>query len=462
MKKIFSIFFVICLCITFLTSCSLKPTNADALWEKMNQAMEKLDSYESNGIGKLSFELMDVEITADLTIKNIFSGANTENFYHYSSSDTKYTLEAGGDSLETPENTKALRAFHNGKMFFYSENGTETQKFYSSLTAEEYAVYLEKQNADDIDFSDCTETSFSHNKDKTWTLNYSGYSNKNLTKIIESFGLDSEVFDFDIDDVEISILADEKFRVKEIKIQCIFDEEYIGKEPVFEITTQYYNYNNAQLITDTLNSADYKEIPDCRLLTEFDDMIKKLEKDQDGSFVMTLEQTLDFMGQEQTYTETDTVAYGEKDGQYFYDITASTTSSSNMKISYTNGTQTIQQANGQSTTKNQSTTEAKAFINNLINTAKYSSLYVSDMEELEDGVYKIYYRTPDADTYKALLESYNGSHIAIQQNLKITVKDGNIVKIESNLYANATSKYSSSYPDPDMHIHLHSTATFNP
>ena len=42
---------------------------------------------------------------------------------------------------------------------------------------------------------------------------------------------------------------------------------------------QYSKYNEAEKITDTINPENYKEIADCRLLTDFEDMIEKLEEE---------------------------------------------------------------------------------------------------------------------------------------------------------------------------------------
>ena len=69
-----------------------------------------------------------------------------------------------------------------------------------------------------------------------------------------------------------------------------FDAENTSSAPTFEMTTKYSNYNEVTPITDTLNPDDYKEIEDCRLLSDFEDMIEKLEDDKDGSFVMEMEQ----------------------------------------------------------------------------------------------------------------------------------------------------------------------------
>ncbi len=457
MKRICSIFLIICLCIPFLTSCSLKPKSADELWEKINETMEHLQSYESNSTGNLALEVMNVPITADLTIKNIISGTSEKDYYYYSASEV--TVKTESDLFNQSETAKFIEAFHDGKMFFSMESEKATQKFSSVLSAKEHIAYLEKQSSssDDFDFNKCTTSSFTQNEDKTWSLHYSGYSNKALDRMFDTFDFDGEMFDLDLSDMEVTIQADNKFRIKEIKIKFIFNEDIDGN-PVFEITMQYSNYNEAEKITDTINPENYKEIADCRLLTDFEDMIEKLEEDKDGSFVMEMEETLSVFDQKETYTETDTVSYGEKDGKYFYDISINSTSYQNMKISFENGKQTIK-LSGKQQTNQQSTLEAKTFINSLINTAQYSMIYVSDIKKLEEGVYEVQCNNLISEAYEAIFESYTGELISFQKTLKITVKEGCITKIESDTLAEGLTKIGN---NPHMQIHLVTVNTFNP
>ena len=78
--------------------------------------------------------------------------------------------------------------------------------------------------------------------------------------MMDSFGMNEETLDFDIEDMEITIQADKKFRVMEMKIKFVFDAENTSSAPTFEMTTKYSNYNEVTPITDTLNPDDYKEI----------------------------------------------------------------------------------------------------------------------------------------------------------------------------------------------------------
>ncbi len=455
MKRIFSIFLVICLCIPFLTSCSSNPQSADALWEKINKTMDSLKSYEANGKGTMSFQKRDTYFTtAEFTRKTIIANANKKNFYYYSASE----ITAPDIHSIQSKTTKSIEAFHDGNMFISMDSNIYNQKLRSSLTAKEYRNYREKQTSfyGNIDIANYTEASFTHNEDKTWTLTFSGYTNKTLEQTFDSFGFDKNVFVYDIRDMEVTIQADKKFRVKEMKIKFVYDEKDIDRSPSFEFVTEYSKYNQAEMITDTINPENYEEIADCRLISDLADMFKKLEEDKEGSFVTDMEQTVIISGKEKHYTETNTVSYGKKDGKYFYDVTIQSSSDGEKNISYTNGIQTIE-TSGKKQSKEQSKSEAKAFVNDLINSIPYNPYRITDIKKTEDNVYEIQY--PLSHPCETVFGSYKFKTTDFfQQTWKFTVKDGNIVKIEHHVQAKGTAA-AGNYP---LEIHIVSTNTFNP
>ncbi len=468
MKKILIVFLAICLASTLFASCNKKfePKTAGELWDKINETMDSLDSYETDTTGKMELQMdtadssgkvKTVKISMDISTKNIVSGQNGDDYYEYSVSDStmKTTRNNGYWDTTIVEKEKSIEAFHNGKMFLSTETSSgRKRKLYSSLTKEDYIAYQESRDADfaDMDFNDCTNASFAQNEDGTWALSYSGYTKKTVNKMTEAFGMDQSGMDLKIEDMEISVLADGEFRVTEMKIKFIFDEDNETiKDPSLEMTAKYASFNAATPITDTLNPADYTEIPDCRLLSEFEDMIEALEEKKEGSFTLYIHQVMNgsVLGMGQTYKETDTVSYGEKNGSYFYDITA-TTGGENVEVSYANGKQTVR-VSGAEQTVDQTEDEAKAYINGLLNNAKYSANAVGSLTEKSEGVYEIQCDNPDKSAYSSIFSSLGISHVKYEQTITITVKDGNIKKIESHMLANGTG----------LEIDVTSTVTVN-
>lgn len=444
-----------------------QPKTAKELWDKIDRSMNFLKSYELDGTGHLSFNMMGAKFELNLTAKEICFAEYENDFYDYSFSDSTITISMpswGELQTETMKET-SIEAFHNGKMFISKESSERTQKLYSSLTKEEYIAYSENKSSstDDVNFNDCVNASFSRNDDGTWNLSYSGYTKKTMDQIVGSLEMDNDMLDLNILDMEVTILADQQYRVKEMNIKFIFDEKN-GEisAPSFELNSKYSNYNKATPITDTLNPEDYTEIEDCRLIFDLEDMIEDIENKKDGSFVLELEQTLSIpsLNQTQIYTETDTVSYGEHNGQYFYDIQINSNDEYNgMKVSYANGIQTVD-FSGKKESVSQSADEAKALITELINTAGYSASYVSNIKNLGGGVYEIQCDQPDASIYESIFIEYAGELTSIQQTLRITVKNGSIVKIENDTLAKGTA--STGFSSIEMQVHLSSVNTFLP
>ena len=427
MKKFLCIVLIITLCIPFLTSCALvdfEPKNASALWKKINRTMNNLQSYESEVSGNILFHEDEEKIAATFSSKTIISGKRPKDFYYYSTSESRLSIAQHFQKQTITE------AYHDGNMFVFSGSNRDAQRIYSPLKARDFINYLENRN---LGFSDtllqsCNNKSFTHNEDTTWSLCYSDYTEKSIDFMISSFGLDNNLFDFEIQDMKITIQADHQFRITEMTVDFIFNEEDTSNGASFNITAQYFNHDNATLITDTLNPKDYTKVEDCRLLSKFEDMFEKLNNDKDGSFVLYIEQTGTPSDKTKVTTETDTISYGEKDGNYFYNVHTVFEPFNSMTISYENGIQTTKKGS-ETKTKEQSETEAKIFISSLINSAQYDSSKVADIKKIRKDVYEIKCIVPS--TNELGLPSSNPA----RKTIRITTKNGNIVKIENYIYS---------------------------
>ncbi len=441
MKKLFVLLIALLLCTLALTSCGAPKSAADVM-ERIDKKMDSLKSYQSDITANLSTTINGFHCKADFTGKSIIIYGNENKFYYYNIMDGTMELkDTEKDSVMETVKSKDIEAFHEGKMFVWSEQGDLKQALYSPLTQEEYIAYREKQqNALDIDYEECVNSSFVQNEDKTWTLTYSGYTKKVIDKVVEAFG-GNDIFEEDIVDMEITIHANEDFTVKSMEFKMVFENESTTSE--FFIKEEYSKYEKATPIVDTLDVSQYHEISDCRLLTEISDMLEELEKMESGSFVLDLTQKLTLGGSyssTSTSSEKDTVTYGKKDGKYFYNITADYDGTM-FDISYANGKQTIK-VSGQSQEVDQTEKEAKDFIGGLINTPKYQAIRVSSIKKDGDGVYTIRCDKPDTNLYQPIFASLGAMVRNVSQTITVTVQDGKITKIESTLTASSvTSSY---------------------
>lgn len=452
MKKLLVLLLSVVLCMLVFVSCGV-PKSADDVMAKIDRKMDSLKSYQAEMTAKFSTVLNGYQCSADFSGQVIEINGKFKEYYYYDTMEgTTEIKDDKGGVLESVD-MKALQAFNEGKMFVLTEQGDMEQKLYSALDKDDYIAYLEKQNnALDIDFKACVNKTFTKNEDKTWTVEYSGYTKSAIDEFIELFGAD-DLFEEEIEDMAITIHANKDFTVKDMEIKLVFENESTTSD--FRMTAQYSKYNEATPIVDTLNVNDYREVADCRLLTDIEDMLEELEKAENGSFVLDLSQKLTYgvYAQTQKSSETDTVTYGKKDGKYFYTVRASY-DGSDIDISYKNGTQEISYSGG-SQTANQTEDEAKAFISGLINTACYESTRVSYIEEVGDGVYKIICNQPNENLYQPIFSSL-GMRPTVNQTITVTIRDGKITKMESKLTA---SGFNMTYDDAEFE--LASTITFH-
>ena len=438
MKKLFVLLITLLLFTLAFTSCGA-PKSAEDVMKKIDKKMESVKSYQSDLTAKLSTEMYGYRVLADFTGKDIKINGNAGKYYDYTIMEGTMEMkdQEKNETIETVK-TKDIRAFHEGKMFILAEQDDLSQKLYSPLTKDEYIAYLEKQaGMIELDFESCVNSSFVKNPDDSWTLTYSGYTKKAIDEFIEAFG--DEIFEEDIEDMEITVHANADFTVKDVEVKMIFENESTTSE--FTMKQTYSNYGKATPIVNTLDVEQYKKVSDCRLLTDVADMIEDLEELENGSFVLDITQKLSTSSPSytQTNTERDTVNYGKKDGKYFYDAKAST-NNTKYDISYANGKQTVT-VSGQTQTVDQTEKEAKAFINGLINTANYEPIRVSNIKKLEDGTYRITCDKPNANLYKPVFSSLSTSVQSVSQTIDITVQDGKVTKIESTLTAKGFSMY---------------------
>ena len=435
MKKIIVLLLTVILCALVFVSCGT-PKTTEALMAKIDKKMDSLDSYEADMTANFSTNLSGYRCTADFTGKNIVSGVKSGKYYYYDSMDGVTEIK-DTEKNETVESvtSKSVNAFHDGNMFVQNEQGDIQQRLYSPLAAEEYIAYREKQSgAFDIDFESCVNKTFARNEDKSWTLNYSGYTKKTIDEIVEQFGME-DLFEEEVEDMEITIHANSDYTAKEMDIRFVFANGSTNSD--FRMNAKYDKYNEAIPIVDTLDTSSYWKVADCRLLTDIEDMLEDLEEKENGSFILALSQKLStsFPSYTQTTEERDVVTYGKKDGKYYYNVKA-TYDSGVVQISYENGKQTVKMS-GSTETVDQTEEEAKAFISGLINTASYESVRVTGIEKTTDSIYKIYCKAAD-NLYKPVFSSL-GSPRNVSQVITITVKDGKITEIENSVFASATT-----------------------
>ena len=412
-----------------------EPQTATELWERIDDTMNALDSYEATVSSRITAYNEGYEVTATITGNAAQSGMQSGNFYSYNYAKTTVRIL----ELQVKMDNKVTEVFKDGKVYISNVGNDVESKLCSPMTMEEYKKYSEDNNILDYDIQDCTSKSFTKNEDNTWSLNFSGYTNKVMHSLVDHFGME-DVFNAEMLDMEVSIEADEAFRALKFDCTFVFDTEE-GDEniPQMTITSKYSSFNEFVPDPEAINESEFQEIEDIRILGDISDKMNDIRNAKEGSFELEIEQKVTFAGDSSHYKEKDTVKYGKKNGAFYYDITAMVDDAS-FKILYEKGLQTIIQ-DGETTSAPQTSEEAEEFIWSLINSSQYNKNYVTNMISDGDGVYEIVCEKADSNAFASLFVAMGARYESGKQTFRIFMKNGKLEKIESEAALSGVVSY---------------------
>lgn len=415
-----------------LSSCE-KPDNRTVA-EKIDDAMNQLESYTVSGTIDMTVYVQKQKISASGKSKDILSNLSSDDCYVYSKTNLTYVI-----SEKTATFYDELKAYHNGNAFLYTEEDGKGHGVYSPLSREDFLKYYQGEftAAEDIDIFNCSHQTYTENENGSTYILLSGYSDEFIDDYLGKMGIVDGMIDDKIADIEITIKVNSKFCVTQMSMHFVFeDDEDAATAPAIDVKMFFSDYNCAAIETDELNVENYNEILDIRLVDEFDDMISDLEESENNSFTLTTSQKV----RGQTSSEKDEISYGIEDGKYFYNARAELTKYT-CDIAYRDGQQTttitIYSNSGvldtDTNTVEQSELEAKAFINQFINSTGYDARYVEGIEKTDDGRYKVSLLPVDESSYRALAQSLRGSYQSSTHAIYFTVEDGKILKMDGEI-----------------------------
>jgi hypothetical protein len=436
-----------------LASCGALKNNPTLLWLRVNRAMNKLDSYEIDTDMKMVFYVNGHPVTSKATGRTIEMDVGKKSQYFYDKTSTTIT----SSKLSINETINSIQAYHEGNYFLSNRGKNINQRLYSPMTLKEALAYREDTglNLTEV-FLDCEHAEVTSNDDGTKTLHYSGLKKEALEELAQSMGLEKDVLEYEIADMPVAITVDDDYRIQKMELSFTFDaDEDALRVPTLSMVMTYSAYNAAEREVKSLNTENFVEVKDIRLLSQLEDMLKERE-DENASFTLNTKQTTKIMGQSTHQKETDTVTYGVGDNGYFYEIKAEV-NNAKYTISYQNGKQTVK-GDGTNKSEKQTEKEAKDFVRGLINTANYHADYVTNITEVRDGVYEIVSDKPESTPYKNFFTNIGGTYTKATQTITITVEDGRITKIECQVKADGS--ITSGYNTYGVGLTIESTVTF--
>lgn len=354
------------------------PQDAKALWEKINEVMDALSSYSSN---------MKTQITAYQSGLEFKLSGVADAVYVKSESDpfewSSMTQTIDCESADIHQTMSQSTAYSQGKMYYAYQDDEHQQKFVSTLSYEDFCESEKDALIDDIDFLDAASVSFEKTSDG-WSMKCQKYTSQAVKKLVRALKLPEEMLGGDVLDVEVTITANEAFCANKLEMNFFFDvDENSTTKPRLFVSSEYSKFNETSPCPEKINAAEYKEIPDVRLLGRISDSLDEAANAVSGKFHLNLTSTATMLSESSTSEEKDTITYGVENGAFYYDIQAVAQGQS-VSMSYRNSVQTVTVA-GQSENNPSSDDLAKAFVEQLLQQAMYDANAVTAVENTAEG-----------------------------------------------------------------------------
>lgn len=420
---LFSVLLIFC-----LSACrsdeepAYEPESAVALWEKVDQTMNTLESMELDTTTKVVFFNGGYQFELRGTAKVL----STKEAHYTESINVVSCAE-----LSMEQTTRTVEAYYDGRVYIANINDTYTQKLCSEMTHEEYDQIQGGELTDEIEFTNCTSAEFSKGEAEMWNLTFSGYTKETIDKVLETLMLTDDVLGAPVSDMEVRLTANCKFYVETMEIVFIFTAEEGQKMPEFAVTAEYSGYNTAVFDPAKLKAEEYTPVTDVRLMETVANAIKARQEALMGKFTLDITNTYEYAGVTQTSAESDTVTYGRKNGAYTYLITAIMDGQS-LVLQYQSGQQTIT-AGDQTHIAAQTDAEARSFISSLIDSARFNVNAVTDIQNTEEGVYTLTCAQLDLRDYTEALTGNNIQLTSGNQQITVTFLEDKLMKIESSI-----------------------------
>ncbi len=426
-RSILLLLFAVLMSVSF-TACqgteesAYEPESAIALWEKVDETMNTLESMEMTVSINAAYYSMGYQFT--LTGEsNILTCQDT----HY----TANTVVVSCEELSMAQTTQTVEAYYDGMMYSAVSDGTYDQKLRSAMTHEEYDQMQSGELTEEIDVADCTAAEYAKDENGGWTLNFSGYTKKTVDRALKTLNLTEEVLGAPVEDMTVNLTANSDFYVEKLEIGFRFSAEEEEVTPEFSVVAEYSGYNATVFDPVRLKAEEYTTVADVRILGAVADALAERQEASAGKFTLQLTTTEQLQGQVRTSRETDTVTYGRKNGAYFYDITAEMDDNSFL-LQYQGGEQKVT-SNGQTHTAEQTEQEAKEFIDGLINYADYNPAVITGIQQQEEGVYLLTSGAPDLSKYAPIFAASGIELTSATQQVTVTFREGKCTTIACQL-----------------------------
>jgi len=259
------------------------------LFRVIEKNLNEADSFHLESKLKLSATILNLPTEISINAQSTSYDTNGENFSYHQNQKTKMTV-AG---VET--STTHTEGYTDGKMYMstVSSDDTTDQKQWCEATKEDFLKHLSAADFQ-IDAESCQTLSCSKNSDKTWSAEYSDFSQQALRQLIKvTLGsLGDQLSDkCEIIDAKITVDANKKLLPTSMIVEFIFKDsssDTADIKPSIIITSEYSDFNDADA-KEAPDLSDYTEIPELYIVRPTQMKIFEISNKASGSFSFEME-----------------------------------------------------------------------------------------------------------------------------------------------------------------------------
>ena len=425
------------------TTADPSPKTADEFIGAIEETMEDLFSYKTNGVIDISFYIEGYEVTSKSILTSIVIDDGNEYFYY---DKTEYFIQSQELGLE--ESSLSLDAYWDGYYYLLREQDYKTTQQLCTRISREKADELQAKrramNAgsgdepDGFDPYHCTEKQFEKKSDGTYSLTLSGYTATAIDSILSDMNMEADdLLEFKLLDLAITLKADAECRLTEVKVSFVFKPSEIpGQTPSAEYTITISDHNTATKKTNELTSS-FSGASNLSFIYDAKRLWNEFSKATDGGFSQTYKETLYFDGSIQTYQDKTTdVFFGVDSDGFYYNALISEFGDPSLELDYANGMMTVIQ-NGQSQAVDCDEKDAREFITDLILAVEYDPDRVNSISRNGD-VYTLYVHTTYEEEMQELFTSFGADLDTIRQSFSFTVENDELTNIAITINADGT------------------------
>lgn len=420
------------------------PQSARELWEKANSAPESLDSFQIKNHIDMVYYYAGNRFDATVDTSAVYTREGECSIGHNI---------ICCEELDVDTTTYYTMAYVDGKMYMATKNEEYDQKLCAVATP---AEYLESQSAalnKDVDFADCTTSEFNQAEDGSWNIRFSGYTKKTIEAMLDNLEMSDENLGATVQDMSVNATVNKDFCIEKIEINLIFEEVDETTAPKFYLLVEYFNFNTAEIDLEVLKPDEYTEVDNLSVLKKLSSAMEEKTELTEGKFLLDIKSTATINRNKGTSRERDKVEYGHKNGGFFYNIGANM-DGHKIDIKYQGGTQTLY-FEGKPNYSSQSEEDAKIYIENLINSAQYNQMAITDVEIRDDGSYVLTADDIDVKPYNGDSKETGVKYKSASQKIQIWFgDDGSLIKIEG------TTKLKGTYNSQKLETLIETTVDF--